>query len=468
MINSHFLTGVSVTAYLLGFMFAIFALWRSRTPQGTAAWVVGLISFPFVAIPAFLVFGRNRFTKYTRKRRQIDKKVNEVDHHLQKTYNLETNFNLKLQSFKSIAQSVRQPAFTHKNKIELLINGAQTYKAMLEQIERAENYILFQFYIFSDDTTGRLFQDRLIKKASQGVKVYFLYDGIGTRLSRKFIKKMTDAGVHAVAFKSGKLLDSKIQINFRNHRKIIIVDGKVCFTGGINIGEDYLKVTWRDTHVMIAGPSVQATQLSFLKDWNWANDELLNLNWQPFEQESSSEVMVLHTGPADESEAALLLHINLINQAKTEVWISNPYFVPPEGLVNALALAAQRGVDVRIIIPAKSDNKIVDLAAKVYVEKLLLYGVKFFKFMKGFPHQKVMLIDSAFGMVGSTNFDSRSFFINFEIQTVSTDALFVSQIQNMLIQDFISCEEVLIKFFDKQSVFKQLLSRAANLVSPML
>ena len=471
--DSRFFTFVSICAYTLGFLFAILALWRSRTPQGTVAWVVGLISFPFVAIPAFLVFGRNRFNKYTRKRRKLDRRVHEVLESLHKTYELESRFVEHFQSFKAIAQSVRQPSFTSNNKIELLIDGERAYARLIEQIENAKSYILFQFYIFCDDKTGILFKDLLIKKSRQGVKIYFLYDDIATRLKRSFAKEMVSAGIKVAPFKSGKLLDSKIQVNFRNHRKNVVIDGFISFLGGLNIGDDYLGLNksighWRDSHVMIKGPATISAQLSFLKDWNWAQNEVLQLNWEPQNSNGDSKVLVLHTGPADEEEAALLLHMTLINLAKRRIWISNPYFVPPEGLINCLALAAQRGVDVRVIIPARSDNRYVDAAAKLYVEKLLRYGIRFFRYNAGFIHQKVVLIDSDFGMVASTNFDSRSLFINFEIQAVSTEPTWVFDIEKMLTHDFTNCDEITIEIFDKQSILSQLFSRAANLISPML
>lgn len=471
--NIHFYSSTIVIAYSLGVIFAILALWRSRTPQGAAAWVMALISMPFIAIPAFLVFGRNRYNKYRKRRRVFDKKIQDIVSLIEQTVRLETRTTESTRAFISIAHTLRQPSFTSQNSIDLLIDGDETYSRMRSEIEKAEKYILFQFYIFRDDVIGQIFRDLLIKKSKMGVQVYFLYDGLGTRISNKFLKPMRESGIKVCAFKSSKAVDARIQLNFRNHRKVIIIDGVTSFIGGLNIGDDYLgkypKIgPWRDTHVVISGPATISAQISFLKDWNWANHEILNLDWTPTPQKEDSEVLVLHTSPADEIEAALLAHLSLVNSAKSRIWISNPYFVPSEGLINALILACQRGVEVKVIVPLKNDNIFVNKASQEYLERLIRQGAKIYRYAAGFTHQKVMLIDNEFGVVGSTNFDARSLFINFEIQVIARDVHFIGKMNHMFINDFNRSQEVFIREFNRQSLFDQFLIRAANLISPML
>lgn len=467
------ITIILAASYLLGFIFAIFALWRGRTPQGTAAWVIALISIPVITIPAFLVFGRNKFYNYSERRRKFDKKIKVLVEFLKKVYELESTIPDSLQILTKIAHQNEQPSFTQFNKIELLIDGNETYESMFEAIEKAKKYILFQFYIFRNDDIGNQFKELLRKKSREGVKVYFMFDTIGSSLSKKFLSELESAGVFVAPFKSTKGWTTRLQINFRNHRKIVVVDGVSTFLGGLNVGDDYLGKykdigPWRDTHVKIEGPAALSAQLSFIKDWNWVRDEFLELNWEPEKNKANNNVMVLHTGPADNLEAALLFYIALVQSAKSKIWLATPYFIPPEGFVNALSLAAQQGVDVRIILPGKNDNRIVDLASKVYIQKLLNYGVKFYKHSPGFAHQKTMLVDDLAGVVGSTNLDSRSLFINFEIQTVTTDQAFINNLNKMFKKDFENASEILIKYFEKQKIGSELISRAANLFSPML
>ncbi|RYZ64238.1 MAG: cardiolipin synthase, partial [Proteobacteria bacterium] len=293
-----------------------------------------------------------------------------------------------LEALSATAKLARQPAFMDDNHIEVLIDGVNTFNAMLEGIARAKKYVLFQSYIIRADEIGERFADALIKKALEGVSVRVLYDGVGTTLHRKYLKKLRKAGVQICRFNSTKFSTFNIQINFRNHRKLLVIDGSTAFLGGLNVGDDYLgkypKVgPWRDTHCRIEGPAATTAQLSFVKDWFWAADEMIQLDWHIDPVENGEKALVLHTGPADKGETALLAHIAMVNAAEKRVWIANPYVVPPEGLANALELAVLRGVDVRILVPKKNDNLFVQFASETYAEDLLEIGVKYYRYSKG-------------------------------------------------------------------------------------
>ena len=471
--DSPVFTTVSIIFYLCGLVCAVFALWRSRTAQGATAWVVGLLGFPYLMVPLFLIFGRNRFQGYVRQRKELDAIAREEMGQIRQMEKEQVTPPEGLEVFSSIAKLGDQPAFMDCNSIDLLIDGEQTFASMMDAIREAKRYVLFQFYVIRPDKIGSEFSDLLIQKAKEGVRVYFLYDAIGTSLHSKFLKTLRKAGIHVSRFNSTRFWGARIQINFRNHRKNVVVDGHTAFVGGMNVGDDYLgrypKIgPWRDTHCRITGPAALTAQLSFVKDWNWSEEEVLDLDWISEKQEEGSHVFIHHTGPADRGEPALLAHIALINKAKSRVWISNPYIVPPEALSNALILAVLRGVDVRILAPSYSDNKLVMWASEVYIESLLRMGVRIFQYLPGFLHQKVVLIDDEIATVGSTNLDSRSFFINFEIMAISPNKKFVQEVSRMLEKDFSQSREIFEAELRNRTLPRQILTRAVALISPVL
>jgi cardiolipin synthase len=461
-----------IVSYVLGLICAAHAILSSRTPQGATAWVLFLISFPIVSVPLFLIFGRSRFRGYNAKRKILNYKAQQQFDQLKA---IEADYIPKSDEIHIINSTIscgNQPGFTKRNSIELLINGEDTFQQMLQDLEKAENYIIFQVYIFRSDEIGQKFADILIRKAKAGVRVSFLNDEIGAKLSKELLRDFTRAGVKLGPFNSSNGR-GKLQINFRNHRKIIVIDGKVGYVGGHNIGREYLGRSqyfgpWRDTHVRLQGPSVIAAQLACAKDWYCSRETNIDADWKIHLPQSDSNVMVLHTGPADEKQTCLLAHIALINSAKMRVWIANAYIVPPESLLDALILASLRGVDVRVIFPVRSDALTVRLASMVYKERMLDHGIKVYSYMAGFLHQKTMVVDDLFGCVGSANLDCRSMFINFEISVVSTESTFIANMSHMFENDFNHSQELHLAEFKKLSLFKKISMRGANLLAPVL
>ncbi len=379
----------------------------------------------------------------------------------------------KLRELASIAQCCGQIGFTSSNKTQLLIDGQETFQSMREALESAQLYIVFQFYIFRDDDIGQAMAALLKKKALAGVKVYFLFDAIGTRLKRKFLDSLVHCGVEVGIFRSTKPWSTHFQINFRNHRKLIIVDGQIAFLGGLNVGDDYLGKweaigPWRDTHVRLEGPAAIAAQVSFLRDWYWITERVPDFNWTGSYPRGEADTLVLHSGPAEKRDSCLLLHTALINMAVERIWIANPYFVPPETLSRALELAQLRGVDVRIIVPSYSDNKWIFSASKTYQESALKSGIKIYEYTAGFLHQKVLLIDRSVACVGSANLDERSMFLNFEISSVMLGKEIVSDVERMLEHDFENSKKLELHDLTSRSFLKRFTSRALSLLSPIL
>ena len=363
--------------------------------------------------------------------------------------------------------------FTRGNDIELLIDGKATFETLLAAIAEARNYICVNFYIVKNDKIGGVFQRALIERARAGVKVYFLFDEIGShKLSSTYLGELEDAGVNCVAFGSNRYWWSRLQINFRNHRKIVVVDGDEAFLGGLNVGDEYLGRNkkfgdWRDTHLRIKGPAVQAIQMVFLEDWFWVNDDIPDLSWEVSLEARDQISTVIPTGPADPADSWKLLVAEAANSAKERLWITSPYFVPDDGVMTALQLAAMRGVDVRIMLPNKADHILVWLSVFSYFEQAIPFGVKLFRYQQGFLHQKVMLIDRRMATVGTANLDNRSFRLNFEITAFVSDDAFISQVSEMLQHDFSNCVEARVEDFTEKPFLFRAGCRAARLMAPL-
>lgn len=459
-----------IIIYLIGFICACLALLTSRTPQGATAWVVGLITLPFVTIPIYLVFGRSKFYGYKKRFKSIERKMNEKFASMEGILNDFEKSELK-DTFSSL-KPLLNPCFTSSNSVMLLKDAERAYQLMLADLEKAQSYIIFQFYVFRSDATGWRFSEVLMRKARQGIKVYFLYDEIGSGIPKEFLDELKSVGIKVCHFNSLSL-KGRLQINFRNHRKILIVDGLMAYVGGLNIGDDYLGLwqdlgEWRDTHLRLEGPSVLICQLAHSKDWYWCQKEELNLDWTVKPTEGNASIMVIPSGPADEKQLCLLAHICMINSARDRLWIANPYLVPPDSLMDAILLAALRGVDVRFIVPSYSDAWIVMIASQIYIKKLIQHGVKVYRYNTGFLHEKVVLVDNRFAVIGSANFDFRSMFINFEITVVAKEERFIDEVEAMLIEDFTKSEEIQLSEFGHESLLKKISTRAANLLAPIL
>lgn len=461
-----------ILSYLAGVICAAMAILRSRTPQGATAWVMSLLSFPFLSVPAYICLGRNKFEGYNTKRRIMDSKVEKEFNDLNSLHADLTPLNDEIKIISRAISNCNQPGFTRKNKVKLLINSEQIFAEMLTEIENATEYIIFQFYLVRPDDTGKIFLNALMKKAREGVRVTFMNDAIGVMIPKNILRDMENAGVEVGTFNESTKR-GKLQINFRNHRKIVVIDGRVAFLGGINIGDEYAGLNpkygaWRDTNVKIEGPSVIAAQLSCAKDWYCIHQKPLKAGWRITPTQDDAHVMVMHTGPADDKHTCLLSHIALINSATKRLWIANAYYVPPESLMDAILLASLRGVDVRLLVPGYSDAKFVMAASKVYQKQLLKHGVKVYRYQRGFLHQKVMIVDDTFTVIGSANFDFRSMFINFEVSVISTDRQLNKETAKMLYDDFAVSEEVEKKEFENLPLMEKIITRGANLLAPVL
>ncbi len=462
-------------AHILGFFSSIHAVMSTRTSQGAIAWAVSLNAFPYVAVPAYWVLGRNKFKGYVTARRVSEHEILERIQVMKKGLDPYRVPESEKSEAARAAETMALIPFLRGNDAELLIDGDATFKSILEGIDSATDYILFQFYIVRDDELGHEIKSRLVAKARKGVRVYFLYDEVGSYdLPIKYVNELREAGAEVFDFHTRQGPGNRFQINFRNHRKVVVVDGLTAWVGGHNVGDEYLGKdprfgNWRDTHIRIEGPAALGAQLSFAEDWYWATGNILELSWTPEPSESGDiPILIGPTGPADELETAGLMFVHAINSATKRIWIASPYFVPDESVVGALQLAGLRGVDVRILIPANPDHLLVYLAAFSYFDDAGRTGVKFFRYTDGFLHEKVMLIDDGVATIGTANFDNRSFRLNFEITAVIADEAFAAEVERMFEADFAKSKLLGEGEYSNRSFWFRLSVRLARLTSPLL
>ncbi|GEN22115.1 cardiolipin synthase A [Halomonas cupida] len=471
-----------MAAWLLGLMIflvhvggalsAVLALMSSRTSQGAIAWIISLVTMPYLALPAYWIFGRPRFYGYVSARGQRDTVLRRVLQQYRDRFDSHV-VDSDDPDVRVVEQLAMMP-MTSGNQTELLIDGEATFDSLFAGIDSARSYILIQFFIVRDDALGRRLKKHLIGAAGRGVRVHFLYDEIGSRqLGEGYLKDLRLSGIGVSAFHSSRGWRNRFQLNFRNHRKILVVDGEQGWLGGLNVGIEYLGQSerhgaWRDTHLKLMGPGVLGLQEAFWEDWHWATGSMLNLSWQPWvAHEQGRNVAIVPSGPADPQETASLLIQHQIHSARERLWVTSPYFVPDEGVQDALRLAAMRGVDVRIMIPERPDHLLVFLSAFAFLPAMLKAGIRVYRYLPGFLHQKVMLIDDQAASVGTVNLDNRSFRLNFEITALVADRAFAAEVANMLEADLAHCREVTLQELRSRSLWRKLISRGAYLLAPV-
>jgi cardiolipin synthase len=472
--------GLLAAAYILVQLSAAFAavhaVFNSRSAQGATAWAIGLVSAPMIALPLYLVFGRNRFVGYVDARRTANE-----DHHwiTERARNICDEYRSNLPEYGGRLRSLERLAhlpFTCGNRPTLLPDGRLAFDEMFAAIESASDYVLVQFFIVRDDELGQRLKSLLIAKAAEGVAVYFLYDDIGSsKLPGDYVRECRNAGVRMEAFGANRGKGSRFQVNFRNHRKSVVVDGDLAFVGGLNVGDEYVGCSarfgsWRDTHMAVAGPSADAVQLIFAEDWHWATGETIDaLEWQTRPVPGhNADVLVLASGPADELETCNLMFVQAIHAAEKRFWIASPYFVPNSEVVAALQIAGLRGVDVRILLPANPDHRLVYLASFYFMRQTGGHGVRFFRYDEGFMHQKAFLIDDRAAGIGTANLDNRSFRLNFEITLLTIDTQFAAEVAEMFERDFERCKEVRHDEIDEKGALFRIAAAGSRLLSPML
>jgi cardiolipin synthase len=454
---------------------AFHAIMNTKSSQGAIAWGISLVTFPFVALPLYAIFGRSKFKGYELLRYIEHEKFDHIIDDCRRTAATEEMFQKSRSDLETTLTRLADLPTLKYNHSRLLVDGRETFDAIFDAIDRAADYILVEFFIIKDDRLGHQLKSRLIAKARQKIRVFVLYDEVGShKLPKSYIQEMVQAGIEVSAFKTTQGKANRFQLNFRNHRKIVVVDGVCAFVGGHNVGDAYVEGhprlgPWRDTHVKVEGPVVQAVQFAFLENWYWAKRTVPSLNWQLKRAANGSEdALLVASGPADDVETCGLMFTQAINSARKRIWIASPYFVPDQRIIGALKLAALRGVDVRILLPDKPDHRTVHLASFSFYAEILPVGIKLYRYQPGFMHQKVFLIDLTCAAVGTANLDNRSFRLNFELTLLNFDRTFVDDVDTMLTKDFANSRLVPLEDYTARWFPFKLAVRSASLLSPIL
>ena len=422
------------------------ALRHVRTSQAAVGWTVGLLTLPIVTLPMYWVFARHRFEGYREAIREVgarhERSVSAIRNALStERYERSTDNSTPLER---VADVLDTP-ITTGNDFELLIDGQATFEAIIRAIESAEHYVYICFFIIRDDQLGCRLAEALIERARAGVTVRILYDEVGShRLGKHYLQRLVEAGIEIRSFNTRQGWVNRFQINFRNHRKIVLVDGHNAIVGGLNVGDEYLgtaagKEAWRDTAVSVRGNVARQVQAVFAGDYYWAaRCDLLEADWEsPLSAaENSALGAVCATGPADVRPRATMMFAAAAEAARERLWISTPYLVPDEAVVVALHMAKARGVDVRLLIPDRSDHFAVYLAGFYYEQELGEASIPVYRYKTGFLHQKCVLVDDDLALIGSTNLDNRSLHLNFELMIACEGAKIVGDVTAMLERDF--------------------------------
>jgi cardiolipin synthase len=333
-----------------------------------------------------------------------------------------------------------------------------------------------EYYIIEDDHIGNLIQRLLIKKAKEKVEVRFIYDDVGCwSLPNHFIDAMTDAGVEIYPFLPVRFPSFANKINYRNHRKIVVVDGTVGFVGGLNIADRYLQGKqelgiWRDTHLRLEGEVVRSLQVVFLVDWYFVSDEIVqDKRYFPISNiQEHHLVQITASGPDSDWASIMQAYFAAISSAKSSIYISSPYFLPNESILTALKAASLSGLDVRILLPARSDSKMVFWSSRSYVTELLGAGIRVFFYEKGFPHSKLLIVDSVLCSVGTANMDIRSFDQNFEVSALIYDEDITRELLDSYLLDLQNSTEIILRDWEKRSKRDSIKESVARIFSPLL
>jgi cardiolipin synthase A/B len=474
------LTYGSIAAEVLGFALIPFVLVRRKEPAATIAWILVLLFLPGLGATLYLLFGRSRVRWSARRKRAADEALGGhlIGFRVPLSEVLSTPLPLaghRLGLFR-VSSVLSRGRSTHGNAVNVMLGGAATYAAIGEAIDAAQHHVHAEYYLIRPDVTGSWFLDKLSEASRRGVQVRLLCDGWGCLgLPRAWIRNLRDDGVRMTWFLP--LSSMLVQpANLRNHRKIVVVDGKVGFTGGINIGDEYLGKmpsvgAWRDTHLRIEGPAVSELQSVFLRDWFFSSGEIVrDSEFFPSWGERAAEgvAAVLTSGPDTDSEAIHRIFFGAIGVARERILITTPYFVPDRSILVALQMAALQGVDVRIILPSRSNHRVTFHAGRSFYDDLIESGVHIHEYTPGMIHAKSMVVDGRLALVGSANMDLRSFRLNFEVHALISDEQTARALEEAFYADMKQTTEVALQSWRSRSLVLRVAEGGARLVSPLL
>lgn len=451
----------------------LFLVMENRNPVKSIAWIFVLLFIPVLGFICYFLVG-----KKFRKKRIISKR----SFRLLKTYEATANrdlsdlpLNERQLAIANLAVGNSDSPIFENNSIFIYTNASKLYESIFEDIKNAKHHINLEYYIFIPDTLGRRMMEALKEKAREGVKVRVIIDDVGSwRFKKRHIKEMRDAGIEVENFLEVRLPYISSHVNYRNHRKIAVIDGLIAYTGGINIADRYIDGldwgTWRDTHVRLEGSVVLGLQKTFFEDWYFVKQSLIeDQEYYPQPLKKGNVFMqTVISGPDMQWESIMQIYVLAFSLARKRIYIQTPYFIPPESLVTALQNAALSGVDVRLILPRKSDATVTLYSSYSFLDQMFKAGIKVYFYQPGFLHSKITIVDDDISFVGSANMDFRSFEQNFELNTIVYDKDVTGELISIYEEDLNNSVEVEERYWKVRSLKNRIKESLARLFSPLL
>ncbi|MDT8401026.1 MAG: cardiolipin synthase [Bacteroidales bacterium] len=457
-------------------------IFENRAPVKTLSWVLVISLIPVAGIILYFFFGQNYRKRKIFSRKSDTDSEQALNAAIKQIESLETRLEEKSDRFKekqhlmTLMLNNEKSVLTDNNTVSLLQDAEETYSSMLREIEGARHHIHLEIYRFNIDETGNKFRHLLMRKAAEGVEVRMIIDDVGSwSFKNKYIEETRNAGVRIFPFFPVRFPWLASKINYRNHRKILIIDGKIGFVGGMNIADKYLHGLphlgkWRDTHLKISGDSVAGLNRIFLKDWYFLSGEILTRKKEYFPKlniKGKSWIQLASSGPDSDWATIMQAYFTSIATAREKVYLCTPYFSPNESILNALKTAALSGKDVRLIIPEKADSIIANWISRSYVEELLYAGVRLYFYTSGFNHSKYIVVDGVFSSVGSVNVDVRSFDLDFEVTALIYDEDFAARLEEIFLKDLIGSKEILFDLWEGRSRTEKYKESLARIFGPL-
>ena len=467
---------------------SLLIIYETRSNTKALAYILLVLFLPVLGIIFYFSFGinyrkRKMYSKKLMKDDRLAKKIRDELFHA--STRIFTQGPPAVQTNRELAYMLAKDSLsplTGNNKVKLLINGENKFPEVLNALREAKDHIHFEYYIYEDDEIGKAIEKVLIQKAAEGITVRFIYDDFGSRsIRKKLVRRLRTGGVKAFPFHRVVFIALANRLNYRNHRKIIVIDGQTGFVGGINVSDRYINkpgdtdsLYWRDTHLRIDGPGVHYLQYLFLCDWNFCANEHLQpeKNFFPYlYSQPAGEgkvVQIAASGPDSDTPTILFSLLQAINLASEEILITTPYFIPGESILDALIVAALGGVSVKLLVPGISDSVIVNTAAFSYYDDLLRAGVEIYLYTKGFVHAKTLVADRKLAVVGTANMDYRSFDLNFEVNAIVYDETLSQELAEIFYADLGDAEKIDPVRWGERPAWRLMLEKSARLISPML
>src|SRR5690554_1822355 len=446
---------------------------ENRNPIKTVAWVLAVVFLPVVGIIWYAMFGQDITKRHIISKRMYNKlKKRPLDEMGELT---EVSYPGEHENLIELLKNLDYTLLLGGNDVKIFTNGNDKFDALFADIEQAKKHIHVEYYVLLDDAIGTRLQQALIQKAKEGLEVRVIYDSFGSRKTKKkFFEEFRKAGIETEPFLKLTLPALTSRINYRTHRKIVVIDGQIGYVGGMNVADRYLTGfswgCWRDTHARIEGKGVQGLQSVFLIDWYFVSQTLITSRkyFPLLENFGDVPMQIVNSGPLIDDKNISHGIIQAIYDSKKSIFIQTPYFFPPEAMIDALHAAAIRGVDVRVMISKRSDVALVQKASRSYIKSILESGVKVYFYKKGFLHSKMMVFDDSLTLIGSANFDTRSFEQNFEVEAFIYSEEVAIEANEIFVEDQSHSEQVVLKEWLKRPLLQRFFESVLRLFAPLL